>query len=174
MKSLPEIQERMEQTERSLFTLWKDITLDELWTYFCMQLIIGVIHEPNYHLYWTKDNIFTTSIFSRFMRCDRFEQIRKMIHFTNPLKEDPTNSLSKMDTFLDALRVKFKDNYTPAKHVAVDEYLTLWKGRLKFKISFQTSAKGWHRFICCARARLAIFQISLCIVVLIPSILNHR
>jgi len=37
MITLPQIQERMQEKERSLFSLWVDITADELWTYFGVQ-----------------------------------------------------------------------------------------------------------------------------------------
>jgi len=136
MKTLPQIQERMQEKERSLFSLWLDITADELWTYFGVQLIMGIVHKPTLPMYWSKEPIFATPITSRLMRRDRFEQIRKMVHFTDPLSEDPLNSLRKLDTFMNSLREKFIANYTPTKFVAVDEYLSLWKGRLSFKIYF--------------------------------------
>lgn len=61
-------------------------------------------------MHWSKDNIIDTPIFSRLMRRDCFEQIRKMIHFTNPLEKQPTDSLSKLRSFVEALREKFKIN----------------------------------------------------------------
>ena len=134
IKSLPQVQERMEATQRSLFTLWKDLTVDELWVYISIQVLMGIVHKPNIHLYWSGNHLVNTPIFSRLMRRDRFEQIRKMLHFTNPLSEDPQDSLSKLNTFLDSLRETFRANYKPEKHLAVDEYLSLWKGRLKFRM----------------------------------------
>ena len=71
-----------------------------------------------------------TPIFLRLMCRDKFQQIRKMIHSTDPSAEQGS-SLSK---FLSALQTEFKNNYTPSQHVAVHEYLSLWKGRLKFKV----------------------------------------
>ena len=35
---------------------------------------------------------------------------------------------------LEFLHSKFEENYTPEKHFAIDEYLSLWKGRFKFRI----------------------------------------
>ena len=29
---------------------------------------------------------------------------------------------------------KFRENYTPERNICIDEYLSLWKGRLQFKI----------------------------------------
>jgi len=124
----------MTDCERSLFTLWRDLTVDELWVYFCLQIVMGLVHKPSIHAYWSQNHVINTPLFYRLMRRDRFEQIRKMIHFTDPLSENHEDSLSKLKSFLDALRTSFRANYTPSKHIAVDEYLSLWKGRLKFRM----------------------------------------
>ena len=93
---------------------------------------MGIINKPHYHRYWSTDPVLTTPIFSRLMRRDRFEQIRLMIHFTDPLEENPEDSLRKLWSFLEELPSKFVTNYMPTQHVAVDEYLSAWKGRLGF------------------------------------------
>ena len=124
----------MNAANRSLFKLWKDLTIDELWIYICLHIIMGLVHKPTFHSYWSHNHTINSPIFSRLMRRDRFEQIRKMLHFANPLEENPEDSLTKLNFFLDTLRTQFRSNYTPSKHVAVDEYLSLWKGRLKFRI----------------------------------------
>ena len=64
------------------------------------------------------------------MRRDRFEQIRSMIHFTDPLAGDPADSLRKLSSFLNHLQHNFSSNYLPEQNIAVDEHLSLWKGRL--------------------------------------------
>ena len=56
-----------------------------------------------------------------------------MIYFVDPVAEHK-GSLSKLEDFLDLLREKSRQNYIPSKFVAVDEYLSLWKGRLRFKV----------------------------------------
>ena len=65
---------------------------------------------------------------------DKYEQIRKMLHFTDPLSEDPADSLTKLRSFLEKLVNSFRNNYTPYRNISVDEYLLLWKGRLKFRV----------------------------------------
>ena len=139
VRDLPEVQERIDTTERSLFKLWTDLTFDELWVYVGLQIIMGMVHKPSIHLYWSKEHIINTPTFSRIMKRDRLEQIRKMIHFVNPLEEDHTSSLYKLTSYLDNLRDKFRNNYTPSKHVAVDEYLSLWKGRYPCRINIRTT-----------------------------------
>ena len=133
IKNTPRIVERVNHTKRSIFQLWKNVDEDEIWLYICITLLMGIIHKPMYHMYWTTDCIFSTPIFSRLMRRDRFEQIRSMIHFVDPLQEDPTDSLRKLSSYIEQLQEKFCTNYVPQKYIAVDEYLSLWKGRLGFR-----------------------------------------
>ena len=87
--------------------------------------MMGITKKPEYPMYWTTDHIFATPIFSRLMRRDRYEQIRKMIHFTDMENEDPEDSLSKLRGFINCLLEKFQSNYTPDEHLAIDEYLSL-------------------------------------------------
>ena len=82
IKQLPEVQTRMNDCDRSLFTLWGDLTVDELWVYFCLQIVMGLVHKPSIHSYWSQNHAISTPLFHGLMRRDRFEQIRKMIHFT--------------------------------------------------------------------------------------------
>ena len=89
----PKIQERMKQSARSLFHLWEPVTEDDIWVYFALLVLMGIVSKPTYAMYWCKDHIFSTPIFSRIMRRGNFERIRKMLHFTDPLSEDPADTL---------------------------------------------------------------------------------
>ena len=141
----------MDESSRSLFTLWKAIDKDELWVYISILLLQGIINKFTNDMYWSKDPFLSTQIFSRLMRRDRFEQIRKMIHFTDPLQEDPEDCLRKRSSFLDVLSESFASVYKPEQNIAADEYLPLWKGRLKFRV-----------YIPCKRERYGIKIYMLC------------
>ena len=67
------------------------------------------------------------------MQRDRYEQLRKMIHFSNPEEGVNTDSLKSLIDLLDHLLNVYYENYTPEKSSSLDEYLSLWKGRLAFK-----------------------------------------
>ena len=54
--------------------------------------------------------MLSTPIFSRLMRLDRFEQIRGMMRFTDPLNES-SGSLHKISFLLNHLNDKFSSNY---------------------------------------------------------------
>ena len=60
----------MNNSQRAIFSLWKQTNFDEMWLYVTVTLLIGIVNKPQYHMYWRHR--------------DRYEQLRKMIHFTNP------------------------------------------------------------------------------------------
>ena len=84
----PRIQEHILKTKRSVFQLWMPVNSDEIWIYFCITFLMGIIQKPNYASYWSTEPIMNTPIFSRLMRRDRFQQIRFMIHFSQPFVEN--------------------------------------------------------------------------------------
>jgi len=73
MKETPEIIEHLNKTKRSVFKLWTPVTFDEMWVFIAILDIMGIVQKPNIAMYWTKDNFFSTPIFTRLMRRDRFE-----------------------------------------------------------------------------------------------------
>ena len=82
------VKDRISNRQRSAFQLWKPVTVDEMWVYVAVIMMMGII---------------TTSIFTRLMHRDRFEQIRMMLHFTDITEEDPDDNLCELSSFLDEL-----------------------------------------------------------------------
>ena len=72
-----------------------------------------IANKRTYATYWCKDHIFSIPIFSRIKRRDKLERIRKMLHFTDPISEDPEDSLIKLRGFLEKLGNSFRNNYIP-------------------------------------------------------------
>ena len=122
----------MDESSRSLFSLWKPIYKDELWVYISILLLQEIINNPSNDTQWSKDPFLSTPIFSRLMPRDRLEQIQKMIQIIDSLQEDPNDCLRKLSYFLDLLSKSFASVYVPEQNIAVDECLSLSKGRLKF------------------------------------------
>ena len=133
LKISPSFTEKVGGCNRTLLDLWKEVNADDIWIYIGILILMGIVSKPEIHMYWSTDSIISTPIFSRLMRRDRFEQIRSMIHFTDPINENPKDPLRKLSSFLEDLQKTFIQNYIPKQHVAVDEYLSPWKGRLGFR-----------------------------------------
>ena len=103
-----------------------------MWVYVAVIMMMAIINKPNYKMFWTKDNILSTPSFTRLMCRNRFEQIRMIVHFTDITEEDLDDNLCKISSLLDELLKNFQRVCTTDQNLAVDEYLSLWKGRLKF------------------------------------------
>lgn len=66
-----------------------------------------------------------------------------MLYFTDPLSEDPADSLAKLCGLLEKLGSSFRNNYTPDQNISVDECLSLWKGRLKFQVYMPSKSERY-------------------------------
>ena len=66
-----------------------------------------------------------------------------MIHFSDVVDYNPDDPLKKLCEYIDELSLRFRENYTPNMNLAVDEYLSLWKGRLSFKIYIPTKRERY-------------------------------
>ena len=130
----PAIQTRMNNSQHSIFSLRKLKNLDEMWLYITVTLLMGIANKPQYHMYCTTLHVSATPIFSRLICRDRYEQLQKMIHFSNPEEEENTESLKKLRELIDHLSNVYYENYNPEQNLAVHEYLSLWKSCLAFKI----------------------------------------
>ena len=50
----PAIQARVAGKHRSIFHLWKNTNKDEMWLYFGVCLIMGVVQKLEYYMYWRR------------------------------------------------------------------------------------------------------------------------
>jgi hypothetical protein len=71
------------------------------------------------------------------MKQDRFCHILRYLHFTNrdepDKRDDNFDRLWKMRTIFDMLNDSYAKYYSPTEHLAVDEIIVLFKGRVVFK-----------------------------------------
>ena len=72
------------------------------------------------------------------MVCDRFFHILRFLHFENndnpPNHDDPHyDRLWKIRNIFDTLNNKFYELYNPTEHLAADEVIVLFKGRVIFR-----------------------------------------
>ena len=62
IKETPEIIDRIQATNRSLFKLWKPVTVNEMWVNISVISIMGIVKKPMYDMYWSKDHMFSTPV----------------------------------------------------------------------------------------------------------------
>ena len=119
--SSPHVQERLENTKKRFLKLWKPVSLYEMWVYIAVILSMGIIKNPQYSLYWSKNHLFNTPIFPCLMQRNRCVQIRQMLHFLYPKAEEQNDTLQKLRIMIKYLIERFKGNYIPEENIAIDE-----------------------------------------------------
>ena len=112
---------------------WKDLELWELKNFFALYFLTGVIKKPQLELYWDMREVCRTPFFNATMSRNRFQLILRFLHFSDNGQADPADRLYKVRPVLDYLLGKFRDLYTPAKNIAIDEGMMKWRGRLAFR-----------------------------------------
>ena len=114
---------------------------------------MGVVRELEISNYWSKHPqygrpaIFNSKVMSR----NYFMNILKFIRFSSVDQVNKKDQRTRIEPFLELLREKCKNNVNPGEHIAVDEALILWKGRLKFRqfIKTKRSRFGIKVFLAC-------------------------
>ena len=53
MKQSQGVKEKLNKTDRSMFKLWVDIDNDDVWMYFSILILMGIIKKPSFHMYWS-------------------------------------------------------------------------------------------------------------------------
>ena len=88
-------------------------------------------------------------VFRTTMSRSRFFNINKFIRFSKT--KAPCTPQERLEPFLDLIRTGCKDNLDLGKHIAVNEALVMWKGKLHFKqfIKDKRSKFGIKVFFSC-------------------------
>ncbi|KAI5646680.1 transposase IS4 domain-containing protein [Phthorimaea operculella] len=122
----------------SRITQWRDTDVNELHVYFAIVIAIGIVVKSRIEEYWNSArDIFSTPGFTAAMKYDRFVLLSKCLHFQDNDSFDSElvstraqARLFKVQPILDHLNNKFQQLYVLSQNVALDESLTMWKGRL--------------------------------------------
>ncbi|XP_067140272.1 piggyBac transposable element-derived protein 4-like isoform X1 [Centruroides vittatus] len=137
---------------------WDPVTIEDIYVFLTICIIQGIIHKPNENMYWTRNEIFLTPIFSKLMSRTRFLQIKNNLHFSSHDNNDPTThpnpKINKIWPIVTNLNKKCSHLYVPERDISVDESLMLYRGRLSWKqyIPLKRSRFGVKFFMLCESA----------------------
>ena len=139
----------------SRYRQWKPVTSAEMKKIISFYLLPGIIRKPLISQYWSTNPLIRTPFFNIAMPRNRFQSILEFLHFNDNTFYNPNDPdrdrLYQIRSVIEYLVSKFKTVYTTEQHVAIDEELLLWKGRVGFK-----------QYTPCKRARFCIKMFSLC------------
>ena len=114
-----------------------DITIKETYTFF--GLVIQMRHDQHQGLkdYWSREEQYCTPFYSNVMASDRFFHILWFLHSENNdnrLNHDDPDyyRLWKIRKIFDTLNNEFCELHNWTEHLAVDEVIVLYKGRVVF------------------------------------------
>jgi len=128
---------KMEQSGE-VDSVWYETTENELKAYFGMNIFMGINSLPGYKDYWSRDNFIGNEGIKSVMPVRRYEKLTEYFHVSNraaePARgEDNYDKLFKVRPVVNMAKDLFKRNYKPNKHMAIDEAMIKWTGRLSYK-----------------------------------------
>ncbi|XP_068098335.1 piggyBac transposable element-derived protein 4-like [Hyperolius riggenbachi] len=117
---------------------WIPTNPTELKVFLGLTLNMGLLKKPQLRQYWTTQPNYDTPMYYAIMPRLRYEMLLRFLHFNNNAdmlqREDPAfDRLFKLRPLLTHLNQQFADVYVPERHIAVDESLFSFHGRLSIK-----------------------------------------
>ncbi len=116
------------------------VSLIEMKAFIGTILNMGIIQLPNLKDYWTKSNITNLPFFRSVFTRNRFFQIFGTLHAGDI---DSTVRRQKIQPLLDILCPRFMEVYTPDQHVAIDESVISFRGRIGFLQYLKGKPNPW-------------------------------
>jgi len=114
----------------------RDVTEAKMFAFLALTLQMGHTVQDRLEDYWTKIEQLCTPFFGQTMACARYCHILRFLHFMdNNRNGDETagDRLWKIQDLFEIIRTNFSKFYNPSKHLAVDEVIVKFKGRVLFK-----------------------------------------
>lgn len=115
---------------------WHPIeTVQELWTYFTVLLIMSINYVPRLSDYWSDNLSLGNEQIKRLMTRDRFVKIKHYFHVSDrdaeKNKENEDFSYTqKLEPFMSDIKTKFLNHFEPFQNLSIDEAIVKFKGRL--------------------------------------------
>lgn len=112
--------------------------IQELKTFFGINLLMGIKRSPSYRDYWSSSPDLHDQYISSLMTVNRFGWLLSSLHINNNVLmpkrgETGYDKLYKIRPFLTMIKQNFQTYYNPERVVAVDESMIKFKGRSTIK-----------------------------------------
>ena len=109
--------------------MWTDTNVEELQHFVGLRLLMGVHWVPDQQLYWSQNEVYRVPLFPDTMPRDRFNDLRKYLHFSDNATLDQTDRLAKLRPFIKLLENQYRTVFKPTQNISVDESLWAYHGR---------------------------------------------
>ena len=116
----------------------KKFSKQDIYKYICASIIMGLKRLPDYLGHWSKTKWYRTELLQKLMTKNQFQEIHKYFHFD-------------VDLVAEKCCLNFKKIYNCNKMMSVDECLSGWSGRSKFKMYMPSKPDKYGlKFFCLA------------------------
>lgn len=115
-----------------------DVTEAEMLVFLAVIINMGHCNLDQLKKYWSRAYNYHTTFYGNCMRRDRFFHILRYLHFTDnenepDMTDENSDRLWKMRNLFEILNEKFSKFYNPSEHLAVDEVIVKYQGRVIFR-----------------------------------------
>jgi hypothetical protein len=114
----------------------REVTEAEMFSFLALTLQMGHTVQDKLEDYWTKMEQLCIPFYGQMMACARYCHILRFLHFMDNNRNgvDKTDDrLWKIRDLFEIIRTNFSKFYNPSEHLAVDEVIVKFKGRVLFK-----------------------------------------
>jgi len=114
----------------------RDVTEAEMFAFLALTLQMGHTVQDRLEDFWTKMEQLCTPFYGQTMARARYCHILRFLHFTdnNGNGNDRADDRRwKIRDLFEIIRTNFSKFYNPSKHLAVDEVIVKFKGRVLFR-----------------------------------------
>ena len=116
---------------------WKDVNIIEMRCFIGIMMLMGYNILPGINEYWSENDSTANNRIRKSMSRDRFKQILKNIHLTDPQQKPSQDSanydkLFKVRPMITSFSKSFEDAFDPPRDISIDEGMVKFKGRLGF------------------------------------------
>jgi len=112
---------------------WTPVNVNEIWVFFALELLMGIVKKPSLKDYWSTDPLLHTPIFSNQISRNRYQYILRSLHFADNSAPNPSDKLWKLGVFLPEIQKQFEIRVNLGKFLCIDESLMPFHGRLGFR-----------------------------------------
>lgn len=125
-----------------------NLTNEEAKAFLGMNFVMGYHCLPTFRSYWSTDPDMGVPYIAKVMTINRFEEIRRNLHFTDnsnePPKSDPCYDRAfKIRSIIDHFNQAFQNAMTNTKTQAIDEHMIKFKGHNIMKQYVKNKPVKW-------------------------------
>jgi len=113
-----------------------DVTGAEMFSFLVLTLLMGHTVQDRLEDYWTKMEQLRIPFYGRTLTRARYCHILRFLHFTDNKRNgvDKTDGRQwKIRDLFEIISTNFSKFYNPSEHLAAEEFIVKFKGRVLFK-----------------------------------------